>query len=161
MFLIRQLKQFVFGFRDARKIAGQQAEYEKDKAERRKIAEAFNYRYTYMAVFPPLSADELKHPRLKNFKDGATSAWRAWMCPTCQQIHRPLEFSFWIGVVYPRCCEFPAGERHNKKWGYLRKDFPKYRDQDRNDPYWKRADSVYSLRFTVTTPHEKMDSLTN
>lgn len=35
-----------------------------------------------------------------------------WMCPTCNTIHAPIKHSFWIGLIYPSCCEHPEGVRH-------------------------------------------------
>jgi hypothetical protein len=37
-----------------------------------------------------------------------------WMCPTCHKVHEPTQPSVFVGWLYPKCCEFPEGERHSR-----------------------------------------------
>lgn len=79
----------------------------KDGAERVAIAKAFNDRYTYRKTYyatwnllPGTSYGGLAH------RDSY-----AWMCPTCNTIHRPISDSVFSGLQYPACCRHHEGHR--------------------------------------------------
>jgi hypothetical protein len=35
----------------------------------------------------------------------------AWMCPECNEIHRPVSCSAFSGLQFPKCCSFHEGHR--------------------------------------------------
>ncbi len=83
-----------------------------DRKERQAIARAFNDRYALAERFD-LSSDE---PVPGEWADTAhsTPQGNRWMCPTCNQIHAPYEFSAFSGLYYPSCCEYPKGPRDDR-----------------------------------------------
>lgn len=81
----------------------------KDREEKRRIAKAFNDRYTYRHRWVE-SKDEL---------EGA-GAWGlpvrggfAWMCPDCNKVHMAISVSSLTGLHFPRCCNWSEGHRLN------------------------------------------------
>lgn len=40
--------------------------------------------------------------------------WRdqKWMCPKCNEIHKPYEVSLFTGPQYEECCGIPKGDRY-------------------------------------------------
>lgn len=87
---------------------------EADLKERQAIARAFNNRYVLGDRYFKEDVDEF---------DGPDDGWgtfgmrvargNAWMCPTCNTIHRPIKMTTFGGLYYPRCCDLPAGSRHD------------------------------------------------
>lgn len=77
-----------------------------DLEERKTIADSFNNRYTYRLEYvkgmPELSGTHMHFPPRGGF---------AWMCPSCNKIHRPYENSVFSGLQYPACCKYFAGHR--------------------------------------------------
>jgi hypothetical protein len=73
---------------------------QKDAHERSEIARLFNDRYTYV----------------KPHKRGDNSVFsHAWMCPSCNSIHYPVELSVFSGLQYPACCSHSIGHRLDDK----------------------------------------------
>ena len=87
--MITALKDFI-EWRKARR------ESAKDAAECFAVASAFNNRYTFRIPY-----------------DKKQIGWDGyrWMCPTCNKIHAPTEYSPFVGIMYPACCEYRSGER--------------------------------------------------
>lgn len=107
--LLQRFKEW----RKERKIAALQIKATKlrnaDAQERREIAQRFNERYVSATPYDKESTGKLP---------GETGAWGRpvsdgyrWMCPNCNKIHAGLRNSLWVGIIYPKCCTFPEGER--------------------------------------------------
>jgi len=81
-------------------------QFRKNADEKKKIAKAFNDRYTYRFVWkenmPFLGGSYYGIPHRSGY---------AWMCPTCNHIYHPVSDSVFSGLQYPACCEYPAGDR--------------------------------------------------
>lgn len=76
------------------------------------VAKVFNERYysknSYAREgtrFIPKVTAGVEHGVPMN--DGA----RRWMCPQCNKIHAPYAYSILVGLLYPPCCDRPAGDR--------------------------------------------------
>ena len=37
--------------------------------------------------------------------------WKAWMCPTCNKVHKHTSWNCLDGLQYPACCTFAEGHR--------------------------------------------------
>ena len=86
------LSDFVAFVKRAYELHNKEQADARKKAEYFKVALAFNQLHTFVHSW--------RDPR--------------WMCPTCHKVHAPTEPSFWVGWLYPKCCEFPEGERHSR-----------------------------------------------
>lgn len=83
-----------------------------DKKERERIALAFNTRYVHGAKYFQEDEGEWDGP-----DDGYAQyhfrmpRGHAWMCPTCNRVHRALRFDGLQGLIYPKCCEHRQNHR--------------------------------------------------
>lgn len=93
-------------------LAEEQRILERDLQEKAAIAMAFNNRYTTGARYDKSCDDPV--PGGKNADGGldVKQGYR-WMCPDCNTIHAPLEFSIWTGLQYPACCRYRRGDRND------------------------------------------------
>lgn len=82
-------------------------EERRHEAQKRKLAQLFNSRYTYKVEYVP------NLPALPGtgFFGLTPNGGYAWMCPLCNKIHHPKSNSVFSGLQYPRCCDYPEGER--------------------------------------------------
>lgn len=94
---------------EAWKITKEKRRIARDAAEKSKIAQQFNDRYTYRERWDT-STDE----RIEK----GTALWglfpkkgHAWMCHECNKIHLADECSSMSGLQYPSCCSTRAGHR--------------------------------------------------
>jgi hypothetical protein len=79
---------------------------EREAAEKRAIAKAFNDRYTYrkqlIKELPYLPGSYYGVPHRGGY---------AWMCPDCNRMHHPVADSVFSGLQYPACCSRGEGHR--------------------------------------------------
>lgn len=80
---------------------------QRDIAERRAIAKAWNDRYCYRVLFDD-KAERLRGTAMYGLPPRGGNRW---MCPDCNRIHAPTECSVWSGLQYPACCTTGAGDR--------------------------------------------------
>jgi hypothetical protein len=85
---------------------------ERDRKERAHIAHVFNYRYATGTVYDKTRKGE-KMPGDKGDWDRELPMGFKWMCPDCNQLHDPLRFSHFTGIIYPACCETREGSRND------------------------------------------------
>jgi hypothetical protein len=99
--------------RSTAKLAGMWAAWkaaraeQRDIAERRAIAKAWNDRYCYRVLFDE-KAERLTGTAMCGL---LPRGGNRWMCPDCNRIHAPTECSVWSGLQYPACCTTGAGNR--------------------------------------------------
>lgn len=93
----------------------------RDADERAEIARVFNDRYCTAERYDKSSNADV--PGDTGYYGLATKVGFRWMCPTCNQIHAPLRFSFFVGLIYPTCCEHHEGSRNDSlgKLGTLKR----------------------------------------
>lgn len=94
-----------------RLLTAEQKILKRDKKECARIARAFNLRYVLAARFDTSSNAEVPGDR-GEFGLPVYEGNR-WMCPSCNRIHAPVRHSFWVGMIYPTCCEYEEGIRHD------------------------------------------------
>lgn len=80
---------------------------QRDIAERRAIAKAWNDRYCYRVQWDD-KAERLTGTAMCGL---LPRGGNRWMCPDCNRIHAPTECSVWSGLQYPACCTTSAGNR--------------------------------------------------
>ena len=80
---------------------------QRDIAERRAIAKAWNDRYCYRVLFDA-KAERLTGTAMYGL---LPRGGNRWMCPDCNRVHAPTECSVWSGLQYPACCTTGAGHR--------------------------------------------------
>ena len=78
-----------------------------DQAERHAIAKAFNDRYCYRVLYDD-KAERLTGSAMYGI---LPRGGNRWMCPDCNRIHAPTEFSVFSGLQYPACCTAGNGHR--------------------------------------------------
>lgn len=91
----------------ARQLAKEEAIANKEISEKSAIAKLFNDRYTYRYKYFK-TGEQL--PGSAMYSMNPTDQY-AWMCPVCNQIHRPVESSMFSGLQYPKCCNHGMGNR--------------------------------------------------
>jgi hypothetical protein len=97
--------------KDAIRQHRERAAAKRDADERASIAKAFNDRYTYR-----VRLDDKSEKRATNGPWGLPlQLGFAWMCPQCNRVHEPTEWTLWTGLQYPACCSRPAGHRINER----------------------------------------------
>lgn len=85
-----------------------------DKKEKAAIALVFNTRYVLADKFFKEETGRFDRP-----EDGVglfgilARRGNAWMCPTCNRIHASIRMSTFAGLIYPACCQFGEGPRHD------------------------------------------------
>ena len=83
------------------------------KRDKFQAALAFNRLYTYNLPYFTEPVERLPGTAMFGILPKAVAAW---MCPDCNNVHKPVSCSVWSGIQFPACCGHAEGHRQLKSY---------------------------------------------